>query len=45
MADAIIAICESGSNPFKKNKSSDDLEFVPLLPVFLNTLRYFFLAI
>jgi len=39
MAEAIISICESGSHPFKKNKASDDLEFVPLLPNFLNTFR------
>ena len=32
MADAIISVCESASNPFKKSKASDDLEFVPLLP-------------
>jgi hypothetical protein len=39
MNNALRAICECASAPFKKNRTSDELEFVPVLPVFLNCFK------
>jgi hypothetical protein len=39
MAGAIVKITEVASLPFKKNKASDELKFVPLLPEFLNCFK------
>jgi len=45
MNNAIISICEAVNNPFIKERASDQLDFVPLLPIFLNTFKYFYLFI
>lgn len=39
MEQAIACICECATFNFKKNKASDELEYVPLIPKFLNTFR------
>ena len=39
MNQALRYICESASYPFKKNRASDELEFVPLLSEFLSSLK------
>ena len=39
MNQALINICQCASSPFKKQKCSDELKFVPLLPGFLDCFK------
>ena len=39
MANAIVKIQEVAGLPFKMNKTSDQLKYVPLLPEFLNSFK------
>jgi len=39
MNNALRAICECVGRPFYKERASDELDFVPLLPKFLNTFK------
>ena len=39
MNNSLIAICECASYPFKKNKASNEIKFVPKLPEFLNCFK------
>jgi len=39
MNNAIKAICESMNQPFYKERASDELDYVPFLPRFLNSFK------
>lgn len=39
MSQALQSICEVVCRPFQKERASDELDFVPLLPDFLNTFK------